>query len=171
MNNAIQRIFQEQSLIHDKMLHIVRDAEPVCPQHYLILPRRRCSSLASLPAETVLHLQILLQKFFTSGQYALIERGNASFCTSFDAPSYAHAHLVNLQFFTKDVLSFMVSEQNYRTAQSVSDALSMVGEGQEYLLVGKANSQQWFLVCPFDTEIKRYSRQKLLEQLTHEDIY
>ena len=88
------RLFVEQRLYDDDLFFVVRDAEPVVPEHLLIISKLPIASLADAPhgavGEAVKRAAATLQ---LDGVW-LFERGRAPFCTTMGADHRAHGHLV-----------------------------------------------------------------------------
>lgn len=165
MNDTILGILRERPLFADDFFHIVKDKEPLCPDHYIVLPKSECSSLADLDATKRAHLQQLLSLEKPFKEYGFFERGNASFCSSINAPPHAHAHLVPLRYFETDVTTRMLQGHERVDVDCLSDGLALAQKATEYLFVGRLGFE-WSFVSPFASPTKRYIRSMLTENLT-----
>lgn len=168
MNNIIRNIFDEKPVVEDELFHIVQDKDPVCPDHYLIFPKHECNSLADLSIDDRAYLNELIGSTFNK-EFAFFERGNVSFCTSMNAPAYAHGHIINTKYFKKDLLDNILKHQNFIETDSIFGGLALAHNKDEYLLAGEINTK-WLIASPFTSPSKRYIRTILVESLSYEVI-
>lgn len=168
MNNIIRNILNEKPIVEDDLFHLVRDKDPICPDHYLIFPKHECGSLAELSIDKRAYLNALISSMF-SKEFLFFERGNVSFCTSMNAPTYAHGHILNTMYFKKDLLDNLLNRHNFIETDSVLKGLALASNKQEYLLAGEINSR-WLMASPFTSPTKRYIRTILVESLSYEVI-
>jgi diadenosine tetraphosphate (Ap4A) HIT family hydrolase len=165
MNDTILGILRENPLFADDFFHIVKDKEPLCSDHYIVLPKIKCSSLADLDLTRRSHLEELLSREKPFKEYGFFERGNANFCSSINAPPHAHAHLVPLRYFETAVTARMLQGCERVVVDCLSDGLALANKGTEYLFVGRLGFE-WSFVSPFVSPTKRYIRSVLTENLT-----
>ena len=157
MSEVIRRIFAENPIVYDSRFHIVRDKDPVCPEHYLVFPRTSSRSLAGLPSEQKEYLESLLCAVFGDRGFLFLERGNAKFCTSMNEPSYAHGHLVGTRYFKPGIMRHVGGFKSCIKASTLKEGLALLDCEQEYLLAGELRGN-WSAVISFNTPIKRYIR-------------
>lgn len=169
MRSIINKIFTEPPVLKDKYFHVVQDKEPVCPEHYLIFPREECKSLADMSTRGKIYLNDLICSTF-SKEFAFFERGNVSFCTSANGPTYAHGHIINTKYFNKNLLDSMLEPHSAVETFSILNGLTLVSTNDEYLLGGEINSR-WRVALPFANSTKRYVRKILMENLIYEAIH
>ena len=105
----INKIHQEKQVIDCDSFHIVSDKYPICKNHLLALSNVELT--CSLDGNRN-NFEKLFEKAdqFYSGRYLFFERGNASFCTSFDGPYWAHIHFVPEILFNKGIIDKLKDE-------------------------------------------------------------
>ena len=163
----IARIFQEASLACLPNLHIVRDREPICRDHYLTLPAASARSFADLarsvpeitPNEVALALGL--------DNWLWFEKGRAEFCTSMQTEAYAHAHVLPSTSFVSDTVLALATDARASQFGDFRTALAFAATRPgSYLLFG-SDVGDWFLVQPPSELLleKRFIRRYLTARL------
>lgn len=132
-NPFLTRIIYEPQFLEDNCFGIVRDAEPIVPDHYLFYSKVWLPSIAD--CDTVAASYFLENRFVeTIGQsYTFFERGRASFCTSMRGVLHGHGHLV--PEFTEE-LSTLFPYGMVEEYSSMAEAYRAVDPKGQYLLWG-----------------------------------
>lgn len=163
----IARIFQEASLVRCSSLHVVRDREPICRDHYLALPATPARSFADLaavapgttPNEAAFELGLQRWLWF--------EKGRASFCTSMQTEAHAHSHILPRTAFASDTVSALATDACASRFGDFQVALAAARtQTGSYLLFG-SDLGDWFLVQPPSRLLleKRFIRRYLTTRL------
>lgn len=117
-----------------------------------------------------IYLSELISSVFNTGQYAFFERGNIGFCTSMNAPAYAHGHIVNINYYKRNIFESIFKIKDCNETDSLINGFSLISDKNEYLLAGMINSR-WLTVSPFSSPLKRYIRSILMENVSYETVY
>ncbi len=143
------RIETETQVVKSNDYYVVRDVEPICPNHLLLLSKHRVPSLADDPgAKKLPELLKGISSLINVREWFLLERGRASFCTSGFTCNHAHAHFVPKTFFKDDLLLMLVSGGDPVRYPDLSSALHEASLRQdEYLLFG-SEEDGYFLEIP-----------------------
>ena len=166
----IRRIFDEQPVYADSLLHIVLDREPIVDEHFLALGLGNSKSLADVanPAD----IADSVERFVSSaspGSYLLFERGRAAFCTSMNTTSHGHAHILPSHLFHKDLMPRLAQHLGARSFDSLTDALEFVANtNNEYMLFGTVFGSFNVVWAPHECfEQKRFIRGELEASVTN----
>lgn len=166
----IVRIFQEAPLAPLPNMHVVRDREPICRDHFLTLPAAPARSFADLvhdapvitPNEVALALGLENWLWF--------EKGRAEFCTSMQTEAHAHAHLLPSIAFSSDTVLALATDASAMRFGDFRAALALAAtQPGTYLLFG-SDVGDWFLLKPPSKLllekrfIRRYLTARLVEQ-------
>lgn len=128
----VKAILTEHNVCADDHYVVLADAEPVVPDHFLLVARQAHASLAEAGPG---RLESFLESNFSpvcGNGYMLFEHGHGPFCSSFGTFVHAHAHLVpvgsidSVCFSCGDELQF----------DTLSAALRCIAPNTEYLLWG-----------------------------------
>ena len=161
--STINRIQSEPKLFENDNFFIVSDAEPVVHGHLLVLSKENKHSFSDcVPELLASFLEGDFLKDIAGVDYYFIERGRASFCSSFDNFVHAHAHLVPVSAvgIINPSLSPITQHSHLITALN---ALKGCGE---YLLWGRL-SDPFFVANPLGVIEKRFIRKMLLHLKLH----
>lgn len=144
----VARIFREASLARIPSLHIVRDREPICQDHFLVLPTAPVRSFADLPPGSSQNTPGKVSLALGLDHWLWFEKGRAEFCTSMQTATHAHAHLVPSSAFSKNSISTLAAEAGATRFSNFPAAIeSVAGEEGSYLLFGNEEND-WFVVRP-----------------------
>jgi hypothetical protein len=147
------RILAEPAIFSGASFRIVEDKDPVAAGHLLLFAT---DSRASLADTDVLELCAFLTEFQShirkSNKCVLVERGRASFCSSFDGVIHAHAHILEC----RDGIGWIGGTRFHNLAE----ALQQVGSSGEYLLMGYLGGE-FEILYPFEAREKRVARRIL----------
>ena len=161
MRDTIENILKEKSLIESDYFHVLRDAEPICDDHILILPKVSSPSFADCSINVRLQFHQMLDKYFVDSKYLFFERGRASFCTSFSGSVHAHCHLVKSDFFKEDLLDLLKNDTSAANVNNLESAFQETKSNGEYLVFGQLKGS-CFVSYPFAKNVKRYIRKSLI---------
>lgn len=169
MNNEvdlIDKILSEPAEIESKHLHFVRDAEPICDHHLLVLPKDVALSLADLPKFIRSEIELEADKYFGAGNWICYERGRSRFCSNTKTRSYAHMHLLPKHKFDCNVFAQMPHSDSAVTFSSIERALEHCAKSYgEYVLYGTQGKISVLAPSPLSKEMKRVGRHILQRSL------
>lgn len=141
-NPFLTRIIYESQLLEDDCFGIVRDVDPIVPDHYLFYSKAWLPSIAD--CDTTAASRFLENRFagMIEQPYAYFERGRASFCTSMKGVLHGHGHLV--PEFTEE-LSTLFPYGIVEEYPSLSEAYGAIDSKGQYLLWGNLGKQFYLI--------------------------
>jgi diadenosine tetraphosphate (Ap4A) HIT family hydrolase len=145
MHTVIDRIFKEKAVTENKFFHIVDDIEPVCADHFLLLPKNQKESFIDLSSQEFLEfnkISVLLER---NENRLFFEKGRSSFCTSFNGPHYGHCHVVPSYLFEENIIKKIIhgfQPEKFNTIEDASNVHS--GSDYEYLMFGYLSGPIFF---------------------------
>jgi hypothetical protein len=161
--NGIERIFREKPVIQNELFHIVNDIEPICNQHLLVFPKEEKKSYSEFNIQKILDLFHFFKNEMGDNYY-FFERGNVSFCTSFDGPVYAHMHMLKSDFFKNNLIDNFLKETYCNKCSTLEELFENIETNKEYLIFGKL-SGPYYCASPFHSNQKRFIRKILSNNL------
>lgn len=165
MSKIIESIFREKPVFEHELFHIVHDADPICKNHLLVFPNKCVKSFLECGTSELNELFLFLKSVLKE-DYCFFEKGNVSFCTSFNEKSHAHLHLIPKGSLNSNSISMLVKTLNakdYINIQTASNANSNL-KNNIYLMFGVV-SESLFIKEPFDNMPKRFIRNYVANSL------
>ncbi|QEQ96525.1 hypothetical protein [Neptunomonas concharum] len=109
-NPFLERIAIEESLTEDDKFRVVKDANPLDEDHYLVYTKENYSSFADVCANDLVQFLESKVNFLLSDGYILVERGRGESCTG-GKVIHAHAHIVPVKY--KDSIISKLGEPDF----------------------------------------------------------
>jgi len=168
--DPLNRILAEETLFLDEHVRVVRDRDPIAPNHLLLLSTESLKGFAEgLPA-SVASLEALQRDQSLAGgsteDWFVYERGRASFCTSGFTDAHAHMHVLPLSAFTPGLLEELAAKVGAKPCADLYDAWRQAAcEADEYLVFGGPTGPAYLRVGGITRLGKRFVRRFLTDRL------
>lgn len=136
--NSINRIFEENAVIDFEDFHIVNDKFPISDSHLIAITKNNSPSLIKDKIE-ILPLLVAKVEHYYNEKCLFFEKGNVSFCTSFNGPFLTHIHFMRSSLLCKDTITNLKEEAD-------ADHFKLekiIDKSKEYLIFGE-NKNTYF---------------------------
>lgn len=168
MDNRIEKILQEEPVIHNRIFQIVNDIEPICQGHYLILPKYPAKSISDMDNQDLAEFIRICDELNRHKERIFFERGRSSFCTSFDGPYYGHGHIVPANIFDIKAINTLAIELDAKKFLSLQKAFEYNENNDfDYIIFGTLNGP-YYVKQKIPNLKKRFIRKFLTNNLTNE---
>ena len=159
-NIFLEKIILEEKMCYNSKFSVVKDADPIIDNHFLLFPNFEAFSLADVNADDVINfLNTSLSQYLGNRKYMLLERGRASFCTSLDGIIHAHAHIVP----TVENVEELFDLTGINVHENILDALNSILPDEQYLLWGQLDGK-FYTVQPLLDVPKRIIRNSVRDK-------
>jgi diadenosine tetraphosphate (Ap4A) HIT family hydrolase len=168
--DPLDRILAEEAVFVDENVRIVRDRDPIAPNHLLVLSREPLKGFADgLPVSSAALEALQRHPSLAGGpldDWFVYERGRASFCTSGFTDVHAHMHMLPLSAFAPGLLNELAANVGAEPCADLHAAWRRAaGEAGEYLIFGRATGPAFLRLGGTAPLGKRFVRRFLTERL------
>ena len=162
-DDPIARIRRENVVYRDRHLRVVRDRDPIVPEHLLVISERSIRSFADSTYANDLAPIIGGELFGVSRQWLFYERGRARFCTSGFTNVHAHGHLLPADRFPTDVVQTLATDLAATQFANIESALRVARQSsEEYALIASSDGGVYLRVLSNGVSLQKQRIRRFL---------
>lgn len=157
-SDPINRILSEPAIYEDNEFKVVLDKDEIVQGHLLLITKEPYTSLTEIDnlEEKLMQIKAYLLDNKTIGEYLLIERGRARFCTSGFTDSHAHAHLLPLDKLSKNALTSFLNKIKAKESKNLFKTIEIAKKSKnEYILLIENLEHSHLLLLPDNTSVEK----------------